>query len=351
MSRWSGGQILKAPLYAAQVFTGTKSFVKNPIIGSEALNRRGLHVFRMWLSERLADWRRLLIRPFVAVTPEQRADFARDGFIKVDNFLSPPLYEAVCKEAFAHVAEPREMRQGQAVTRRVTLDIADRATLPCCRAAVDDPRFAGIVRYVAAHFAQPFFYLQIIIADPDRGDADPQTSLHMDTFHPIAKAWLFLQDVGPEDGPFQFVPGSHRLTPARAAWEKEQSIAASDAENTYTARGSFRAGPQDLEQMGLPAPVPMAVPGNTLIVADTHAFHGRTPSPKATVRVEIYATLRRAPFNPITGLDPLFLPGLKSRAAGLLDRGRDWAAARKLIGNSWKKMPARRMDSPDIGEG
>ncbi|MBD3624096.1 MAG: phytanoyl-CoA dioxygenase family protein, partial [Rhodobacteraceae bacterium] len=166
----------------------------------------------------------------------------------------------------------------------------------------------------------------------------------------IAKAWLFLHDIAEDEGPFQFVPGSHRATPERLEWERQQSIAASDASNTYTARGSFRAGPEDLRQMALPDPVRMAVPGNTLIVADTHAFHGRTPSPKATVRVEIYATLRRAPFAPWTGLDVLFLPGLRNRPAALLDRARDWAAKKKLTGYAWRPVSKRRMDSPDIGD-
>jgi hypothetical protein len=34
------------------------------------------------------------------------------------------------------------------------------------------------------------------------------------------KAWLFLDDVALEDGPFADVAGSHRLTPARLAWEE-----------------------------------------------------------------------------------------------------------------------------------
>ena len=49
-------------------------------------------------------------------------------------------------------------------------------------------------------------------------------TLHADTFHPTAKFWLFLDDVGIEDGPFAYVPGSHKLTPERLAWEHEQAL-------------------------------------------------------------------------------------------------------------------------------
>lgn len=350
MSQPRIGQVIKLPFYAAAVFTGAKSFVRNPVIGSLWLNQRGLHVARVRLAQMLAAWRRLLIGPFIAVTGDQKRAFAKDGYIKVENFLPDALYEKVRAEAFAHTAAPREMRQGQAITRRVTLDAADRAALPFCREAVEDPRFRGLVRYVAAHFAQPFFYLQVIIADPDGGRADPQTNLHMDTFHPIAKAWLFLHDVGPQDGPFRFVPGSHRLTAERRAWEKAQSIAASGGGNSYSDRGSFRVRPKDLDQMALPQPIEMVVAGNTLVVADTHAFHGRAPSFKATVRVELYATLRRGPFLPWTGLDLLLLPGLRGQAARRLDQLRDTGVRLGFTGHAWRLKPPIQMTDPGPSE-
>src|SRR3546814_11353522 len=53
---------------------------------------------------------------------------------------------------------------------------------------------------------------------------DSQTALHSDTYHPTMKAWFFLHDVANDEGPFQYVPGSHRLTPQRIAWEKRKSL-------------------------------------------------------------------------------------------------------------------------------
>ena len=55
------------------------------------------------------------------------------------------------------------------------------------------------------------------------------------------KAWLFLQDVGPADGPFSYVPGSHRLTPERLAWERKRSLTVGRERDYLSARGSFRA--------------------------------------------------------------------------------------------------------------
>jgi hypothetical protein len=61
---------------------------------------------------------------------------------------------------------------------------------------------------------------QVLPAPPD-----PQTALHSDISYPSMKAWLYLTDVALEDGPFVYVPGSHRATPARLAWERTKSLA------------------------------------------------------------------------------------------------------------------------------
>ncbi len=49
---------LFAPWHVAALATGAKSFRDNPVIGSPALNRAGLHVARVRLAHRMAEWRR-----------------------------------------------------------------------------------------------------------------------------------------------------------------------------------------------------------------------------------------------------------------------------------------------------
>ncbi len=49
---------VKAPLWSLSVLTGAKSFVGNPVIGSERLNRLGLHEARMRTAGRMARHRR-----------------------------------------------------------------------------------------------------------------------------------------------------------------------------------------------------------------------------------------------------------------------------------------------------
>src|SRR5437660_1585394 len=94
-------------------------------------------------------------------------------------------------------------------------------------------------------------------ASPMRAAAarpEPQTALHADTFHPTVKAWLFLTDVAADAGPFTYVPGSHRLTPQRLAWERRMSLSARQSPNADTREGSFRIDPDELSAFGLAAP-------------------------------------------------------------------------------------------------
>ena len=72
---------------------------------------------------------------------------------------------------------------------------------------------------------------------------------------------------------------------------------------------------KDLNAMNLPCPHRFAVPGNTLVIADTHGFHCRSATRIQTTRVEVYASLRRNPFVPFGGLDILVGPGVANEAA------------------------------------
>jgi hypothetical protein len=301
------------PFHAAAVLTGAKSFRDNPVIGSPALNRCGLHLARIRLAERMADARRARLARLA--DPADREAYARDGFVVRPNALPEAAFAALRDEVFGRPHPAREMRQGSAVTRFIELPPRLLRGTPTLASVVRGPLLQGLLRYVAATDADPVLYLHTVITDPARGRPDPQTSLHADTFHATAKAWLFLRDVAEEDGPLIYVPGSHRLTPGRLAWEQTQSETAAASGDRLHGRGSLRAAPGDLAAMGYGPPRSFAVPANTLVVADTHGFHARGPSLRPSVRVALYGSLRRNPFLPWTGLDVMSLPGLRGRSA------------------------------------
>ena len=326
-----------APLWTAQLATGAKSFMDNPLIGSPTLNAWGLHARRVQLAHRLAESRRRRLARIVP--PEDRADFDRDGFVVKHDFLPPDAFARVLAEVQAHRATARETVQGNAITRRLPLDPAALGRLPALHAALRDPALRGLLRYAGSYDAEPIFYIQTILTHAHAGPDDPQCDLHSDTFHASVKAWLFLTDVAADEGPFTFVPGSHRMTPQRLAWEHRRSLAMANEANRLTRRGSFRVAPEELASIGLPQPRHFAVPANTLVVADTSGFHARGPSLRPTRRVEIWAYGRRNPFLPWTGLDPWGIEALGARRAPLFWRAADLIERAGGKRNVWRPRP------------
>jgi Phytanoyl-CoA dioxygenase (PhyH) len=289
---------LLLPFWVAQVFTGCKTFAPNPILGNLLLNRRGLHVWRTRLAHRLASRRRAKLSRLL--TADERAAFDRDGFLVKRDFLPASAFATLLEEVGACRRDAFEYVEGRATTRRVPVDLKTARALPQCRGLIESPGWRGLLRYVAACNTPPSVFVEVIETRGEVRAIDPQTKLHMDTFHPTMKAWLFLTDVREDQGPFTYVPGSHRPTRRRLAWQRGRSVAASRGGPTG---GAFRIDASELKRLRLPQPVRFTVPGNTLIVADTYGFHARGESIGSAVRFEIHAASRENPFTPFLGLE------------------------------------------------
>ena len=323
-------QWLLAPLL---FFSGYKSFRDNAALGSVLLNRWGLHILRVRLAGCMAQLRRTLLGR--RVSPAVRHAYQTNGFVIQKDFLPTSTLEGVRREVFDSDWLLREMRQGNVLTRKVFLDPAALVdTHPHLCQLLSNKDLLSMMRYVAGTGGQPLFAIQALSCD-DGKQTDPQMVLHQDTFHSTAKAWLFLEDVAEDGCPFAYVPGSHIRTPQRLQWEYLQSLGARSHSVVYHARGSFRISQEDVSRMGLPEPVRFAVPANTLVIGDTYGFHARSPAVgKAAFRIEIYASLRRNPFLPWTGLDFFSLPFVRNY------RGVWTMALLRLFASwGWMKMP------------
>jgi hypothetical protein len=295
-------QAVMLPWWTAQLFTATKSFERNGVIGSRRLNDRGLHAARVKLAYNLATARRRNLASLVSAT--DRDAFERDGFVMRRDFLPPKNFAALVAEVAAYRGPLREIAEGDTIMRKIALDGRALARLPALGAALRSSQWRGLIRYVGSRDAEPVVWVQSILRHARPGPADPQTVLHADTFHPTVKAWLFLTDVAEDAGPFTYVPGSHRLSPERLAWEQRMSLTAAGSANPETRQGSFRIAEAELAELGLPPPRAFAVPANSLVVADTFGFHARGPSKGASLRVEVWAYGRRSPFLPWAALIP-----------------------------------------------
>jgi len=330
--------ILRLPLDILALGTGAKSFTGNAAIGSVFLNRLGLHVVRLILADRIMWLRRALLAPTVAAADRQA--FRRDGFILKSDFLPAEAFAALEAEIRALHAPGRECHQGDTVTHRILLDGEALARLPAAAALLADRRYRRLLGYVAGRLRVPGHWVQTIRTGALPGKPDPQRNLHADTFQPTMKAWLFLDDVDGRNGPFTYVPGSHRLTAARIAWEWRRSIAASTAADRYSAKGSFRAREDELAALGLPPPQAFAVKRNTLVVADTRGLHRRgDATDRPASRLEIWSMARTNPFNPLPGLPFRFLDRLELAAYRAWLTMQDRRAAKRGGQPMWRAVP------------
>ena len=338
---------LTLPLAAAAIFTGAKSFRANPVLGSSALNRHGLHVMRRRLAARLGAQRRRRLQHLVSAA--DRAEFDRNGFIVKHGFLAPDCFAAFRADILRLEMPAREAVIGDTLTRLIALDGPTLARMPTVRDVLRGERYLALLHYVGSFRRQPSLYVQTVFSQhAPEAEPDIQSYYHVDTFHPTVKAWLFLDDVAAEAAPFTYVPGSHRVTRRRLAWERRVSIGARRSTDKLTSEGSFRISEAEITRIGYGKPVKLPVAANTLIVADTSGIHRRSVTRTAASRVSIWAYSRSNPFLPWTGGDIVALPVLKDHAQriywAISDGVRDMRGKRRewrWVGTRSPLTPAR----------
>lgn len=329
--------IAMTPLWLAQVLSVSKSYEANPILGNPILNRLGLHVVRLLLAHGVTRLRWLMLSPLVS--PQHRRAFRTQGFLLISDCLPEPLFAQLADEVRNHHGDVRECIQGDTRTHRTLLDPTTLADLPACRHLVGNRRYRNTLQWAAARLGLPFLFIeQVRNGVVDDGGEDPQKNLHADTFHPTMKAWLYIDDVSDERGPFSYVAGSNRLTFKRVAWEYRQSVRGRGLSDRYARRGSHRLMPHDHAALDLPPVTRFTVPRNTLVVADTFGFHARSAAPAGSTRLAIYADSRTNPFNPWPGVDMDWATHIRYRAFSWLRARQDRRAERQGKAASWHRI-------------
>ncbi|MCB1756591.1 MAG: phytanoyl-CoA dioxygenase family protein [Gammaproteobacteria bacterium] len=332
-------KLILMPLWILQIFTQTKSFKKNLLLGNRWLNRMGLHVLRLILAHSVMRWRMFLLSG--GIRAEHKQMFFRDGYILITDFLDQDQAMRLRSEIQNADGEVRECIQGDTLTHRIMLDRETLDKLPECRTALDHPYLLKLLKFASGKNRPPVSFIQTIKNHYVNGDPDPQKNLHSDTFHPTMKSWYFIDDVDETNGPFTYVPGSHRLTLARLKWEYHKSIQISEGADRYSANGSLRLTGEDAAAMSLAPAQSLKVPANTLVIANTHGFHCRGEASERSTRSELWTISRTSPFNPFPGIDTPWFNDLQVRALDAWRRYEDRKAGQRGNMSSWHVVKAR----------
>ena len=160
--------------------------------------------------------------------------------------------------------------------------------------------FESVAFYLGGRHPQIFGNAFIQKLHNRAGDGDVQKYLHSDTYFPAYKYWYFPNEVREEDGPFAYVPQSHRLTKNLLEWYYKQSIDIVEGrvtDRTYGhAEGSFRIFPEELETLGLKE-ITFPVKANTLLIANVFGFHRRSEVTQEGYRDSIHGSIRWSPLE------------------------------------------------------
>lgn len=278
---------------------------------------------------------RMRILAFPILTKD-RSSFFENGFIAIDNFLSDEEFAALEKEAIAFKGEIREARQGDTLTHRGVLSPDVLQQHPAINNVLNSKKLSRLARFSGGHFRAPLYYLEQVKNKYCEGSADPQKTLHNDTFHPSMKVWFFIDDVEPDMGPFTFVPKSHKLSWKRLKWHYWMSIGAKENTNALHARGSTRYSLDDLKTLGLSEPHAFTVKKNTLLIVNVFGIHRRGDSSKKSTRLAIWGDSRTNPFIPFPGIGGKFVNQLQYYFLGLYRKNVDESAQKRGVPSPWK---------------
>jgi hypothetical protein len=253
--------------------------------GSVNANRLGLQLAR--IATLRANWWSRKQRADDDLRPHVEA-FERNGVLVLENFLSPDVFAALqseCHRAWEEGLFELEVKDDGVTEGNLPIrQHRDRMSSTWEALAEND----FLKRLGAALIRRPVLEKMNIEArfTTESKDAPPPSRLtgvnylHADVHFPSAKAWLYVNDIGEENGAFVYARGSQRMTPARLAYEYDVSVRVAKAKRDKSiyreVAGNVVMLPTErqLRAMRIAESV-IAGRQNTLVFADISGFHRR----------------------------------------------------------------------------
>lgn len=225
--------------------------------------------------ERMRAYREVEIRPALCDRPDLLEPLVRDGIVIKENYFTPDQVGSMLA-ASETLIEQVEAGELAGYTHTVQPDIVVRIApvdelLPESAAFFNDPGIRGVID--AAMSPASVSYRRELEHRFGVGKSAQADLYHFDNWRPILKAFLYLDDVGPEQAPFVYLRGTHTPASWKRRHEREFDV--------YGPTGPFgHFFPQEMRALRAEygwEDVVCTGKAGTLILADLRGLHRGTP--------------------------------------------------------------------------
>ena len=261
------------------------------VVSSPLLNRLGVQLVRSALAHGLY---RVRPRPVPDEVRREVDALRRDGVVVLPGFLPEDQFEALRTEFFDvvehHIDDFMTLDDANVYQMGYVHELGEQLIPKTCQ-FLREPRLRALLEGAEKRTWGAFFRLAGLecITYGDSVTTDPQVALHSDSFHHTHKAWLYMDDVTRENGPLAVIKGSHHLRLGQLRHIYAHS-------NKSGHDPSRRIPREELEHLGLEETVVVCA-SNTLVIANTHAYHHRTQGRTGAKRYAIHLMARARPFR------------------------------------------------------
>lgn len=270
-------------------------FTSDKLVKSKLLNYWGLQVFRMKLAQKIYTNRRVKIPAYLS---NDFDTFDKLGVLQYDNFLNKKDFDELKNECELIKQNENWKKHGRKDGPNMIyiLDIfsLDIKKYPAISNLLTNEKLTHIFsvverRPIDISNKEIIVQFQYLIQGLEDGTQDPETDLHTDTFFNTHKAWLYMNDVDIENGPFVFVPKTHNIF-LNGRLEKERMFSID-----INSKGSRRIKYEELENLKLTEKI-YTCKENTLLLANTLGYHRRMRGEFGFDRLTIAFSARFNPF-------------------------------------------------------
>jgi hypothetical protein len=276
-------------------------FSGDKVVGSYLLNVLGAQIFRTVTARSIFNSVPVLSGAFRSspgdTVKKKFAELRREGIVVWPDFLPRDEFERVRQECFNLIRDNSQVeveRWGPNTLEIRRVRDGEAGAMSSIYRLIADRRLRGILEAAEKRPLGPLTD-RTTVERLTQGEAknleDPQSQVHSDTFHTCHKAWLYVSDVGMEDGPLFYVKGSHKMTLRQLYYIYRHSYTIRQGDDQ-----SRRITADELSKLGGPKEI-YTCASNTLVIANTCGYHGRLQGEAKRERWTVHLNIRANPFS------------------------------------------------------